>query len=267
MALRRWRGNCREGERPGRRSAGASRLHPQPRGSRRPRSFFAEVRKAAKKAGYVGRQLRPGKQGRPRRSTFGRGRGAALRSGVLFGSSRRVVVRSRIIRHRGRTFRSTPLAAHVAYLKREEVTRDGEKARMFDSQSDSADDKGFAERCRDDRHHFRFIVSPQEATQMIDLKAFTRDLLADTERDLGTKLDWIAAEHWNTDDPHVHILIRGKAEDGRDLVQLRLQYLWPARPRPRAGHARVWAEELKGTSIYSDFECRGERRSCKVRFF
>lgn len=85
------------------------------RGARaRPRSFFAEVRKAAQKAGYVGRRLRSGKQGRPRRSTFGRGRGAAMRSGMFFGSSRRVVVRSRIIRHRVRTFRSTPLAAHVA---------------------------------------------------------------------------------------------------------------------------------------------------------
>lgn len=189
------------------------------RGARaRPRSFFAEVRKAAQKAGYVGRRLRSGKPARPKRSTFGRGCGAALRSGALFNSSRRVVVRSRIIRHRGRTFRSTPLAAHVAYLKREGVTRDGEKARTFDSQSDSADDKAFAERCRDDRHHFRFIVSPEEATQMIDLKAFTRDLLADMERDLGTKLDWVAAEHWNTDNPHVHILIRGKADDGGDLV-------------------------------------------------
>lgn len=189
------------------------------RGARaRPRSFFAEVRKAAQKAGYVGRQSRSGKRSRPKRSTFGRGRGAALRSGVLFNSSRRVVVRSRIIRHRGGIFRSTPLAAHVGYLKREGVTRDGEKARMFDSQSDSADDKAFAERCRDDRHHFRFIVSPEEATQMIDLKAFTRDLVADMERDLGTQLDWIAAEHWNTDNPHVHILIRGKADDGLDLL-------------------------------------------------
>ena len=53
---------------------------------------------------------------------------------------------------------------------------------------------------------------------MIDLKAFTRDLLADMERDLGTKLDWVAAEHWNTDNPHVHILIRGKADDGLDLL-------------------------------------------------
>lgn len=131
---------------------------------------------------------RSGKRGRPKRSTFGRGRGrgrgVGLRSGVLFGSSRRVVVRSRIIRHRGRTFRSRPLAAHVACLKREGVTRDGEKARMLDAQGDAADDKAFAEHCRDDRHHFRFIVSPEEATKMIDLKAFTRDLVADMEREV-----------------------------------------------------------------------------------
>lgn len=183
-----------------------------------PRSFLADVLKAARKAGHVGRRLPSGKRSSPKRSTFGRGRGVGLRGGWLADSSRRVVVRSRIIRHRGRAFRSTPLPAHVAYLKREGVTRNGEKARLFDAQGDAADDKGFAERCRDDRHHFRFIVSPEEATKMTDLKAFARDLLADMERDLATRLDWIAAEHWNTDNPHVHILIRGKADDGKDLV-------------------------------------------------
>jgi type IV secretory pathway VirD2 relaxase len=53
---------------------------------------------------------------------------------------------------------------------------------------------------------------------MTDLRAFARELVADMERDLGTKLDWIAVDHHNTDNPHVHLLIRGKAEDGRDLV-------------------------------------------------
>jgi type IV secretory pathway VirD2 relaxase len=53
---------------------------------------------------------------------------------------------------------------------------------------------------------------------MTDLRAFARELVADMERDLGTKLDWIAVDHYNTDNPHVHLLIRGKAEDGRDLV-------------------------------------------------
>ena len=32
------------------------------------------------------------------------------------------------------------------------------------------------------------------------------------------RLDWVAVDHWNTDNPHVHILIRGRADDGRDLV-------------------------------------------------
>ena len=93
-----------------------------------PKSFFGEVLKAAQKAGYVGPRSRSG--GRvSKHSTFGRGRGAALRPSGLFNSTRRVVVKARIARHRGRLFRPAPLAAHIAYLKREGVTRDGEKAR------------------------------------------------------------------------------------------------------------------------------------------
>ena len=182
-----------------------------------PKSFFGEVLKAAQKAGYVGPRSRSG--GRvSKHSTFGRGRGAALRPSGLFDSTRRVVVKARIARHRGRLFRPAPLAAHIAYLKREGVTRDGEKAKLFDAEGDAADEKAFAERCRGDRHHFRFIVSPEEGVEMTDLKAFTRDLLADMERDLATRLDWVAVEHWNTDNPHVHLLVRGKADDDRDLV-------------------------------------------------
>jgi Protein of unknown function (DUF3363) len=32
------------------------------------------------------------------------------------------------------------------------------------------------------------------------------------------RLDWVAVEHWNTDNPHVHVLVRGRADDGQDLV-------------------------------------------------
>ena len=53
---------------------------------------------------------------------------------------------------------------------------------------------------------------------MADLRAFTRELMTDVERDLGTRLDWVAVDHWNTDNPHVHVLLRGRADDGRDLV-------------------------------------------------
>lgn len=53
---------------------------------------------------------------------------------------------------------------------------------------------------------------------MTDLRSFARELMADAERDLGTKLDWVAVDHWNTDNPHIHVLVRGRADDGQDLV-------------------------------------------------
>jgi type IV secretory pathway VirD2 relaxase len=88
---------------------------------------------------------------------------------------------------------------------------DGADARMFDARSDVADEQAFSERCRDDRHQFRIIVSREDAAELESLRTFTRELMADAEHDLGTKLDWVAVDHWNTDNPHVHILIRGRA--------------------------------------------------------
>ena len=56
---------------------------------------------------------------------------------------------------------------------------------------------------------------------MADLRGFTRELMKDAERDLGTRLDWIAVDHWNTDNPHIHVLVRGRADDAEDLVIIR----------------------------------------------
>src|SRR3546814_4742798 len=76
---------------------------------------------------------------------------------------RRVIVKMRVVRHAGTKFRAAPIARHVAYLEREGVTRDGAPAQMFDAGSDRADREAFAARCEDDRHHFRFIISPEDA--------------------------------------------------------------------------------------------------------
>ena len=172
--------------------------------------------RAARRAGHTGKDFghTKGSQGR---STFGRGRRAAMNL-ASHSPSRRVVVMARIVRHQGRKFRSAPLSKHVAYLKREGVTRDGTDARLFDAGSDDADSKAFSERCDGDRHHFRFTVSPEDAADMADLRSFTRELMTDAERDLDTKLDWVAVDHWNTDNPHIHVLVRGRADDGHDLV-------------------------------------------------
>ncbi len=181
------------------------------------KSFLNQVLRAAKKAGHTAASASGRRASGYGRSTFGRGRGSFSRS-RLFSSSRRVVVKARVVRHQGRSFRSAPLSAHLSYLKREGVSRNDEKGIMFDADSDRADDLAFGDRCKGDRHHFRFIVSPEDAGEMADLKAFTRDLAQQMEADLGTRLDWIAVDHWNTDNPHVHLLVRGVDQAGTDLV-------------------------------------------------
>lgn len=180
------------------------------------RGLVAEVLRAAAKTG-TGRHHGWAAPQRRGHSHFGRGRTAFARN-RLFGSSRRVVVKVLPVRHSGGGRRMAPLSAHISYLQREGVTRDGSQTRMFDEAGDRADDRGFAERCQDDRHHFRIIISPEDAAELTDLRAFTRDLAKQMEADLGTKLDWVAVDHWNTDNPHVHLLVRGVDEQGRDLV-------------------------------------------------
>ena len=178
------------------------------------RPFVAQALAAAQKAG--GRVSRSGKITSGNRSRFGRGQRASIQANrLLSGRSRIVVIKTRVVRH---TARSAPLGAHLNYLRRDGVTRDGEKARMFGPEIDDMDAGAFAERCRDDRHHFRFIVSPEDAVDMTDLKAHARELMGQMEKDLGTRLDWVAVDHWNTDNPHIHIILRGRADDGQDLV-------------------------------------------------
>ena len=184
-------------------------------GTKRTKTFVGEVMRAAKKAGHIGSSFSSGRGSS--RSHFGRGRRAAV-SVRLRANARRVTVKARVVRHKGSRFRSAPLSKHIAYLKRDGVTKEGNPAQMFDARGDEADERAFTHRCKDDRHHFRFIVSPEDATEVADLKTFTRELVADMERDLDTRLDWVAVDHWNTDNPHIHLLIRGRADDGKDLV-------------------------------------------------
>ncbi|PTD19576.1 relaxase/mobilization nuclease domain-containing protein [Sphingomonas fennica] len=180
---------------------------------RRAQSLAAQVRRAAAKAGHTAR--RPSRGGGTGR--HGRGRVARLKA-RLPANARRVVIKARIVRHKGVGFRAAPLARHLSYLQRDGVTRDGRDASMFDARSDAADGRAFAQRCEDDRHHFRFIVSPEDANRLEDLRSFTRELMDDMARDLETRLDWVAVDHWNTDNPHIHVLVRGIDQTGADLV-------------------------------------------------
>ncbi|TAJ79714.1 MAG: DUF3363 domain-containing protein [Sphingobium sp.] len=180
--------------------------------SRRAQTLVGQVISYSMKGGH---RLARSRYSGTGRSARGRRAGLAARSRA---TNRRVVVKARVVRHKGAHFRAALLARHVAYLKRDGVTRDGKEAGLFDAGSDGADGDAFAGRCDDDRHHFRFIVSPEDATELEDIRAFTRELMDDMARDLDTRLDWVAVDHWNTENPHVHILVRGRAEDGKDIV-------------------------------------------------
>lgn len=180
--------------------------------SQRAKPFIAQALAAAERAGGMACRASSSTS----KGAFGRGRAASLAATRgLTDRSRGAVIKARVVRHGAKR---TPLAAHLAYLRRDGVTKDGEPARMFGAESDDVDQKAFAERCDDDRHHFRFIVSPDDAIELSNIKAFTRDLMADAERDLGTRLDWTAVDHWNTEHPHVHVIVRGRTDDDKDLV-------------------------------------------------
>ena len=183
---------------------------------RRSQKLAAQVQRAANKAGHAGSRRAGLKRGSGSgKAARGRRTVAAMRRTP---GQRRVTVMARIARHKGAHYRAAPLAKHIKYLERDGVSRDGRDASMFDARTDGADRDAFAGRCEADRHHFRFIVSPEDAGDMEDLRSFTRELMADAAKDLGTELDWVAVDHWNTDNPHIHVLVRGVASDGTDLV-------------------------------------------------
>ena len=132
---------------------------------------------------------------------------------------RRVIVQASIKRMAGTG--AAKLKDHLSYLERDATQKDASPGKLYGSLIHDADAESFHGRCKDDRHHFRFVVSPEDAEQMSDLKAYTRELVSRMESDLGTKLDWVAIDHYDTAQPHTHLLVRGIRDDGKDLVMPR----------------------------------------------
>ncbi len=191
------------------------RLRAKGRGGHSPfaKRVLTEIAEAgpASGSGLLKRSSRKG-------ARFGRGHVAARFAGESLGArARRVVIKSRIVAFGGHGRQST-LDYERNYIQRDGVSRDGGRGRLYSAATEDADAAAFADRCAEDRHQFRFIVSAEDSSELGDLKSYTRDLMAQMERDLGTRLDWVAVDHWDTDNPHTHILLRGKDERGRDLV-------------------------------------------------
>jgi type IV secretory pathway VirD2 relaxase len=90
---------------------------------------------------------------------------------------------------------------------------------FYDATRDSVSGARLAEEwAKSDKRHFRIILSAENGGRIGDLRAYTRDVMARAEAALGEKLQWFAVDHWDTDNPHSHIVLRGVREDGRDLI-------------------------------------------------
>jgi len=191
-------------------------------GGKTSRKYLHQVLRAAALAGGRAKILRSKFHG----SQIGRGAGIgrllSSRDRYAAFRSRRVVVKSRVVKLAGNGQRAA--RAHLRYIQRDGVTREGEPGQLYSADTDRADGKAFLERGAEDRHQFRVIVSAEEGAEYEDLKPLTRRLMAQVEKDLGTKLNWVAVDHFNTGHPHTHILVRGKTDRGRDLIIAR-EYL------------------------------------------
>jgi type IV secretory pathway VirD2 relaxase len=150
-----------------------------------------------------------------------RGMGAGLRAaaGLIAPGSRRVIVKARYTRIAGGDLGAA--RAHLKYIVRDGVTREGSPGRLYGPASDELDAEAFLDRSEKDPHQFRFVVSADEGARLADLKPFIRDLMGQMERDLDIKLDWVAVDHFNTGHPHTHIVIRGRDQNGGELVMAR----------------------------------------------
>ena len=117
-----------------------------------------------------------------------------------------------------RNTKSASWAAHGRYLAREGAQQKAAKGLGFDAGRDDINLPQTAKTWQEagDQLMFRIIVSPENGAE-IDLREHARALMAQMERDLGTHLEWAAIDHHNTDDPHVHILLRGRDETGLPL--------------------------------------------------
>jgi type IV secretory pathway VirD2 relaxase len=156
-----------------------------------------------------------------------RGRSGRVGSRPSSGNRRpqRVVVKTHVSRHKPGKAKGS-IARHVNYLGRDSASADGKPGVFYDAARQDLDAWSETSVWAPDRHHFRIIISPERGGDIEDMTAYVREVMQRVEKDLvtsgaiepGAKLHWIGINHHNTDNPHAHVVLRGKQEDGRDLV-------------------------------------------------
>ncbi|MDP3736446.1 MAG: DUF3363 domain-containing protein [Hyphomonadaceae bacterium] len=176
-----------------------------------PRAHFAKGAAAKAKATAVGQRRVVVKA---RYVAHGGGKGAPLRVHVSY-LAREPKAAAKVVGDDTVTARADELGRSVDYLKRE----DGAQTpfSFYNQRETDIDAKTMTAAWAGDTRHFRLIISAEDGEALGDLRPFIREIMEGLERQVGTRLDWVAVDHHDTDNPHTHVLIRGKRADGQDL--------------------------------------------------
>jgi hypothetical protein len=89
---------------------------------------------------------------------------------------RRVIVKARYVKFKGPQSRAG--YAHLRYLQRDGVSREGEPAKLYGRGLDVPESGDFLDRSADDPHQFRIIVAPEDGAALGQLKGFIRHGMA-----------------------------------------------------------------------------------------
>ncbi len=147
---------------------------------------------------------------RPGRGPKGRARIAVARPGR---DARRVIVKAYFTRLAASG--ASLAARHLRYIERDGVDKDGSKGLLYGADGPERAET-FNQPRPGEKHQFRVIVSPDEGSEL-DLTEFVRTLMGRVERDIGRRLEWAAVNHYNTEHPHAHLVIRGVDRHGHEL--------------------------------------------------
>jgi hypothetical protein len=206
----------------------------------------------------IARRLATGKMfgGGARAGSVGVSSGRSSNGPALYvGARQRVMVKAFVGRHGcagGAKSAGQAVSRHLRYLAREGMGADGTETGFYGPEGGLERDH-VHEACASwdgDRHHFRLIISPEHGDKIDDMDAYIRDVMERVAGDLREpKMAWVAINHHDTDQPHAHVLIRGKRANGRDLVIPRKVISYGIR-----GHAEDRAQELLGDQSRSEAE-------------
>jgi type IV secretory pathway VirD2 relaxase len=170
--------------------------------------------------------------------------------------ARRVVIQAHVHRLRGGGAKAA--ADHLAYIERDGAEKDGSPAVLYGPDGRVPRER-FEEPRLNEQHQFRFVVSPEDGHEL-DLHDYVRRLMHRVERELGRSLEWAAANHYDTEHPHAHVVVRGVDLDGRRVLLSR-QYI---------SHGMRWsaqelATELLGPRLESEIQRTREREVTQER--